>query len=213
MLRASTKVEPRQRDLADARSTFRASALDDGDREAKRGTSRTLRVGLVSDLHGRFDPLLPKVLRGVERIVLAGDTVDETLLDRLREIAPLHAVRGNNDHSPGLLSLPEFLELDLAGTRILVAHDRKDRRLPAAIERSRPDVLVVGHSHQPLVAREGRLLVVNPGSAGPRRFRLPRTAGTMTLARGRLPLVTLWDLDRDTPFSAIPSPRRGEGQG
>ncbi len=177
-----------------------ASAFDDGDREAKRATSRTLRVGLVSDLHGRFDPLLPKVLRGVERIVLAGDTVDETLLDRLREIAPLHAVRGNNDLSPGLLVLPELLDLEVEGVRILVAHDRKDRRLPAAIERSRPDVLVVGHSHQPLVAREGRLLVVNPGSAGPRRFRLPRTAGTMTLARGRPPRVALWDLDRDAPY-------------
>jgi uncharacterized protein len=166
----------------------------------KRPTSPT-RLGLVSDLHGRFDPLLPKVLRGVQSIVLAGDTVDETLLDRLRAIAPLHAVRGNNDHSPGLLALPELLELELAGVRILVAHDRKDRRLPAAIERSRPDVLVVGHSHVPLVAREGRLLVVNPGSAGPRRFRLPRTAGTITLATGRPPRVELWDLERDTPYS------------
>jgi putative phosphoesterase len=133
--------------------------------------------------------------------VLAGDTVDETLLERLRALAPLHAVRGNNDHSSGLLSLPEFLELDLAGTRILVAHDRKDRRLPAAIAPSRPDVLVVGHSHQPLLVREGNLLVVNPGSAGPRRFRLPRTAGTMTLARGQPPRVSLWDLDRDAPYS------------
>ncbi|HEY2946775.1 MAG TPA: metallophosphoesterase family protein [Vicinamibacteria bacterium] len=157
-------------------------------------------MGLVSDLHGLFDPLLPKVLRGVERIVLAGDTVDETLLDRLREIAPLHAVRGNNDHSPGLLALPEFLDLELGGVKILIAHDRKDRRLPAAIDRSRPDVLVVGHSHQPLLARQGRLLVVNPGSAGPRRFRLPRTAGTMTLSPGRPPRVSLWDLERDAPY-------------
>jgi putative phosphoesterase len=172
-----------------------------------------VRVGLVSDLHGRFDPLLPKVLRGVECIVLAGDTVDETLLEPLRAIAPLHAVRGNNDHSPVLLALPVFLELELGGVTVLVAHDRKDRRLPAAIARSRPNVLVVGHSHQPLLAREGGLLIVNPGSAGPRRFRLPRTAGTMTLAHGRPPRVSLWDLDRDAPFRAIPSPRRGEGQG
>jgi len=160
-----------------------------------------VRIGLVSDLHGRFDPLLPKVLRGVDHIVLAGDTVDETLLGPLRQIAPLHAVRGNNDLSPGLLLLPEFLELQLAGTRILVVHDRKDRRLPAAIARSRPDVLVVGHSHQPLLVKEGDLLVVNPGSAGPRRFRRPRTAGTMTLARGRPPHVSLWDLDRDAPYT------------
>ena len=160
-----------------------------------------MRVGLVSDLHGRFDPLLPRVLRGVERIVLAGDTVDEALLVRLQEIAPLHAVRGNNDHSPGLLALPEFLELDVAGVKILVAHDRKDRRLPATLARSRPNVLVVGHSHRPLLVREGDLLVVNPGSAGPRRFRLPRTAGTMTLVRGRPPRVSLWDLDRDAPYA------------
>src|SRR5438093_10478410 len=157
------------------------------------------RIGVVSDLHGRFDPLLPKVLHGVERIVLAGDTVDEALLGRLREIAPLHAVRGNNDHSPGLLALPEFLELDVAGVKILVAHDRKDRRLPAAIARSRPDVLVVGHSHQPLLAREGGMLIVNPGSAGPRRFQLPRTAGTMTFVPRRPPRVSLWDLERDAP--------------
>ena len=159
-----------------------------------------MRVGLVSDLHGRFDPLLPKVLRGVELIVLAGDTVDEALLGRLREIAPVHAVRGNNDHSPGLLALPEFAELVVAGVRILVAHDRKDRRLPAAIARSRPNVLVVGHSHQPLLVKEGDLLIVNPGGAGPRRFRLPRTAGTMTLAPGRRPRVSLWDLDRDARY-------------
>jgi len=162
-----------------------------------------VRLGLVSDLHGRFDPLLPKVLDGVQRIVLAGDTVDETLLERLRAIAPLEAVRGNNDHSPGLLALPEFLEIDVAGTKILVAHDRKDRRLGAAIAKCRPDVLVVGHSHQPLIAREGRLLVVNPGSAGPRRFRLRRTAGTMTLSRGRAPRVSLWDLDRDRPYRLV----------
>ncbi len=132
--------------------------------------------------------------------MLAGDTVDETLLDRLRAIAPLHAVRGNNDHSPGLLALPEFLDLALSGVKVLVAHDRKDRGLPAAIARSCPHVLVVGHSHQPLLVREGDLLIVNPGSAGPRRFRLPRTAGTMTLVRGRPPRVSLWDLDRDAPF-------------
>jgi putative phosphoesterase len=133
--------------------------------------------------------------------VLAGDTVDEALLGRLQEIAPVHAVRGNNDHSPGLLALPELLDLQLGGVKILVAHDRKDRRLPAAIARSRPDVLVVGHSHQPLLVQEGELLVVNPGSAGPRRFRLPRTAGTITIQEGLAPHVSLWDLDCDGPYS------------
>jgi uncharacterized protein len=135
--------------------------------------------------------------------VLAGDTVDEALIDRLREIAPVDAVRGNNDLSPGLLALPEFLEIDVSGKRILVVHDRKDRRLAAVLARSRPDVLVVGHSHRPLLTREGGVLIVNPGSAGPRRFRLPRTAGTMTLSRARAPRISLWDLDRDSAYRLV----------
>ena len=159
-----------------------------------------MRVGLVSDLHGRFDPRLPKVLEGVERILLAGDIVEPGLLERLRGIAPVDAVRGNNDLSPVLAALPEFLCLDLAGTRVLIAHDRRDRRLPAERARHAPDVLVVGHSHKPLVEREGALLVVNPGSAGPKRFSLPRTAGTMRLAPGRPARVSLWDLERDCAY-------------
>lgn len=159
-----------------------------------------MRLGLVADLHGRFDPLLPKVLSGVERIILAGDTVDEGLLGRLAAIAPVDAVRGNNDTSPALRALPEFLELMAAGARILVVHDRKDSRLPRELAGRRPDILVVGHSHVPLLRRDGSLLVVNPGSAGPKRFRLPRTAGVLTLAPTRAPRVALWDLEADAPF-------------
>jgi len=165
--------------------------------------SGATRLGLVADLHGRFDPLLPRVLAGVDRVLCAGDTVDEALLARLRDIAPVAAVRGNNDHGPVLAALPELLELEVGGRRILVAHDRKDRRLGAAIARFRPDVLVVGHSHRPLLAREGGLLVVNPGSAGPRRFRLPRTAGTLTLEPGRPPRVALWDLEHNAPYGLV----------
>ena len=154
----------------------------------------------MADLHGRFDPLLPRILAGVSRILVAGDVVDEALLDRLAEIAPIDAVRGNNDTSPGLLHLPEFLLVEAASLRLLVAHDRNDRRLPRELRRHEPDVLVVGHSHRPLVEREGKLLVVNPGSCGPKRFSLPRTAGTLTLASGRTPKVELWDLEGDRPF-------------
>jgi uncharacterized protein len=156
-----------------------------------------VRLGLVSDLHGRFDPLLPKVLEGVELILLAGDTVDEGLLPRLRRVAPVAAVRGNNDYGPILGTLPEVLDLELNGTRVLMIHDRKDRRLADEIARVRPEVLIVGHSHQPSIEREGRLLVVNPGSAGPKRFALPRTAGTLELSHGRPPKVALWDLERN----------------
>ena len=154
----------------------------------------------MADLHGRFDPLLPKVLAGVSRILVAGDVVDENLLERLAAIAPLEAVRGNNDASPGLLRLPEFLLVEAASCRILIAHDRRDRRLPRELRRHEPDVLVVGHSHRPLVERDGSLFVVNPGSCGPKRLSLPRTAGTLTLAPGRRPRIALWDLEADRPF-------------
>jgi putative phosphoesterase len=157
-------------------------------------------LGLVADLHGRFDPLLPKVLRGVSRILVAGDIVDESLLSRLAEIAPIEAVRGNNDTSPGLLRLPEFLLVEAGKCRILIAHDRNDRRLARELARHEPHVLVVGHSHRPLRERVGERLVLNPGSAGPKRFSLPRTAGTLTLAAGRPPRVSLWDLEANRPY-------------
>lgn len=155
------------------------------------------RIGLIADLHGRFDPLLPKVLAGVERILVAGDIVDESLLGRLAALAPVEAVRGNNDTSPGLMRLPEFLLVEAAGLRILMAHDRHDRRLPRELGRHAPDVLLVGHSHRPLVEHEGKLLVVNPGSAGPKRFSLPRSAGVLTVNREGTPSVRLWDLEAD----------------
>jgi putative phosphoesterase len=163
----------------------------------------TVRLGLVADLHARFDPLLPKVFAGVERILVAGDIVDESLLPRLAAIAPLEAVRGNNDTSPGLLRLPEFLLVERTGLRILVAHDRRDPRLPRELSRHAPHLLVVGHSHRPHLSREDALLVVNPGSAGPKRFSLPRTAGTVELSRGREPRVKLWDLERDGPYRLV----------
>jgi uncharacterized protein len=168
--------------------------------QAKRAPAEAVRLGLVADLHGRFDPLLPRVLAGVARILLAGDVVDEALLGRLAAMAPLEAVRGNNDTSPALLRLPEFLVVEAASFRILVAHDRRDRRLPGELVRHQPDLLVVGHSHRPLVEREGSLLVVNPGSCGPKRFSLPRTAGTLALDPGRPPRVEIWDLEGDRPL-------------
>ena len=105
--------------------------------------------GLLADLHGRFDPLLPKVLAGVERILVAGDILDDSLLRRLEAIAPVLAVRGNNDRSPALRLLPPFLTISAGGHTILMAHDRKDRRLGRELLRVRPSVLLVeiGRAH------------------------------------------------------------------
>jgi hypothetical protein len=159
-----------------------------------------MRLGLVADLHGHFDPLLPRVLAGVDRILVAGDIGSDAVLGHLRGLAQVEAVRGNVDETPDLLGLPEFRVVAAHDRRILLAHNLHDRRLPVVLAQEKPDILLVGHSHRPLVSHRGDLLLVNPGSAGPKRFSLPRTAGVLRLDRGRPPEVTLWDLERDAPF-------------
>jgi putative phosphoesterase len=161
----------------------------------------TLRVGLVSDTHGHFDPALPALLRGSDLILHAGDVVDASILDRLAALAPLRAVRGNNDRGRAFAALPEVVALDLSGLPAVMIHEVGSRARPspplrAALARHGARLVVHGHSHRPGAAEEGGLLFVNPGSAGPRRFRLPRAAGLL-LVRGRRIEVRLHDLARE----------------
>jgi len=144
---------------------------------------RELRVGLISDTHGLLRPQALEALRGSDAIVHAGDIVDPAILAALGAIAPLTAVRGNNDRGDWAGSLPETAVLALGGVRVFVVHDRAHlARHPAA---AGADVVVTGHSHQPVVERRDGILFVNPGSAGPRRFKLPVTVGRLDIAGGR----------------------------
>ena len=102
------------------------------------------------------------------------------MLDALRALAPVTAVRGNNDRGPWAQRLANTALVDLAGVRILVAHDRHD--LGADVQGAA--VVVSGHSHRPLVERSGGVLFVNPGSAGPRRFRLPIAVARLAIDAG-----------------------------
>ncbi len=149
----------------------------------------TLRLAVVADTHSAPHPGTTKHLRALspDAILHAGDIGDLAVLDELEAIAPLFAVRGNIDErAPGL---PDVLTLDvMAGEasllRILLMHIAVDGpRLRADATRlahSRDAALVVcGHSHVPLIARDGDLSVFNPGSVGPRRFRLPIVFGTI----------------------------------
>jgi putative phosphoesterase len=152
---------------------------------------KPLRVGLVSDTHGLFEPRLERLLAGCDLILHAGDVVKPSILTELGRLAPVHAVRGNNDGDPAFDALPEVAHLDLAGRSVVVIHEIGSRaRLapPArrAIARHRARIVVHGHSHRPGAALEGGVLFVNPGSAGPRRFSLPRAAGIMLLGRGEV---------------------------
>ena len=137
---------------------------------------------MISDTHGLLRPEALDALAGVEEIIHAGDVGGPEVIDRLRTVAPVHAVRGNNDHGPWADELPLRLLLTLAGVRVQVLHDVKELAADPAEEPF--DVIVAGHSHKPTIAKRGSVLLVNPGSAGPRRFRLPVTIGYLTIEDG-----------------------------
>lgn len=167
-----------------------------------------MRIGLVSDTHGLLDPRLGELFAGCDAIVHAGDVVKAAVLAGLREIAPVTAVRGNNDDGPGFAHLPETALVTVGPLTLLVVHDLGPRERPIPPARSilahrRPEILVHGHSHRPGAAVLAGTLFVNPGSAGPRRFSLPRTAAVLA-ARGRRVEVSFFDLAgaRPAPFGA-----------
>ena len=134
------------------------------------------RVGLISDTHGLLRPEALAFLRGSDFIVHAGDIGAPEVLDGLRAIAPVTAVRGNNDRDGWARAIPEAALLDVDGVKIHVIHDIAD------LEPAEYDVVVCGHSHKPRVEKRGGVLYVNPGSAGPRRFSLPIAAGELRVA-------------------------------
>ena len=139
-----------------------------------------VRIGLISDTHGLLRPEALAFLRGSDYIVHAGDIGTEAIIRQLSEVAPVTAVRGNNDHGPWTLPLPETAELRVAQTRVYVIHDIAE----AAFEGV--DVVVSGHSHRPLIEHRNGVLFINPGSAGPRRFSLPVSVGQLLISGARV---------------------------
>lgn len=132
-------------------------------------SSRSLNVGLISDTHGLMRPEALAALAGSRHIVHAGDIGRPDVLEQLARIAPVTAVRGNNDAGPWASRLRDTEILEIRETRILVIHDVSQLE-PDPVD---VDVVVAGHSHRPHAERRGGVLYVNPGSAGPRRFKLP----------------------------------------
>jgi uncharacterized protein len=128
-------------------------------------------VGVISDTHGLLRPEALAALAGSDVIVHAGDIGTAPVLAGLRGIAPVVAVRGNNDRGAWAEPLAEVVVTEIAGVRVCVIHDLTALRLDLA--RERIDVVIAGHSHRPDVVRREKVLFLNPGSAGPRRFSLP----------------------------------------
>ena len=138
-------------------------------------------VGFISDTHGLLRPEAVRALAGVDLIIHAGDVGQPEILDALRAIAPLAAVRGNIDKGPGAEALPATAVADAGPFLIYVLHDVHDLDMdPAAAGFS---IVVSGHSHQPGSYKRDGVLYVNPGSAGPRRFKLPITVARLDTNR------------------------------
>ena len=139
-------------------------------------------VGVISDTHGLMRPEALAALRGVDRIIHAGDIGAPEILTALEEIAPVTAVRGNNDRDGWARAIPATQVVDAAGALIYVIHDVGELDVDPA--GGGFGVIVAGHSHQPRNERRDGVLWFNPGSAGPRRFRLPIALGRLTIEAG-----------------------------
>ncbi|MCJ1883415.1 metallophosphatase family protein [Pseudomonas sp. LA21] len=139
----------------------------------------SLRIGVIADTHGLLRPEALVALQGCDHILHLGDIGPESLLDQLRELAPLDVVRGNNDTDDWAAALPETLLLELGGLRLFLIHDLKQLAIDPRAEGI--DVVLAGHSHKPLNEVRDGVLHLNPGSAGPRRFKLPIALAIITL--------------------------------
>ena len=153
--------------------------------------ARVHTVGVISDTHGLLRPEALAALAGVERIVHAGDIGAPDVLEALGRIAPVTAVRGNNDRERWAADIPETDVLEIGDVSLYVLHDLHELDLdPRAAGFA---AVIAGHSHQPRMEERDGVLYLNPGSAGPRRFKLPISLARLTVTGPRLraELVTL----------------------
>jgi putative phosphoesterase len=150
-------------------------------------------VGLISDTHGLLRPEAAAALKGVSQILHAGDVGKPEILDELRTIAPLTAVRGNVDSGQWTKSLADDAVLSVEGYNIYILHSLSDIQIDP--EAAGVAAVVSGHTHKPLIERRGRVLYINPGSAGPRRFSLPVSIGFLRLSENAAPEAWIQTLD------------------
>jgi len=148
-------------------------------------------LGVISDTHGLIRPEALRALAGVDRILHAGDIGGRDVLDALAAIAPVTAVRGNNDRGAWAQAVPETEVVDVGGQLLYLLHDLAQLDLdPMAAGFA---AVITGHSHRPGQELRGGVLYLNPGSAGPRRFRLPIALARLHVGDGTLSaeIVTL----------------------
>jgi putative phosphoesterase len=138
-------------------------------------------IGLISDTHGLLRPQALRALEGSDLIIHAGDVGDPEILEALKTLAPVFAVRGNVDTEPWALAIPETEVIETEPATIYVLHDVHALDLdPVA---AGFQIVISGHSHKPARTEHGGVLFLNPGSAGPRRFDLPVTVAQLDMSR------------------------------
>jgi uncharacterized protein len=143
-----------------------------------------LNIGVISDTHGLLRPEAIEALRGSERIIHAGDVGDPEILEQLAAIAPVTAVRGNVDKATWARELSDTQVVEVGGVEIYVLHNLEELDLKP--EAAGFSAVIYGHSHVPKQEVRNGVLYFNPGSAGPRRFKLPVTAGRVSVQRGEV---------------------------
>ena len=143
-----------------------------------------LTIGVISDTHGLLRPEAIKALIGVDHILHAGDVGDPLILDKLRWIAPLTAIRGNVDGSGVCRALPATTVVELGGCLFYLVHALEDLDIVPSI--AGVAMVVCGHSHRASVEKREGVIYLNPGSAGPRRFDLPVTLAKVRVTNGEV---------------------------
>ena len=151
---------------------------------------RAIRIGVIADTHGLFDPAVRRHFKGVDHILHAGDIGDRSVIEQLERIASVTAVSGNVDDNEQS-GFPSEVVIELAGRRIAIRHILyEDGKLTkegrAFLQENQPDLCIFGHTHRPKVEWFGKTLLFNPGSAGPQRFNLSRAVGTLEVIDGKI---------------------------
>jgi len=139
-------------------------------------------IGIISDTHGLVRPEALEALRGSDLILHAGDIGAPEVLERLRLIADVAAIKGNNDRDGWARQIPDTLEVKLEGVGIYMIHNVSDLEIDPAAAGYR--AVISGHSHMPSIAEKSGVMYLNPGSAGPRRFKLPIAVARLQIDRG-----------------------------
>jgi putative phosphoesterase len=143
-----------------------------------------MHIGVISDTHGLLRPEALAVLHGSQYIIHAGDVGDPQILDKLSAIAPVTAVRGNIDHGAWAQKIPSTNVLEIGEVSIYVLHSLQELDLKP--EAANFAAVIYGHSHIPKQELKNGVLYFNPGSAGPRRFKLPVSVGRLTIKDGKI---------------------------